>query len=375
MAKELHLQFYDQIGADFWGGEGTTAKGVAAHLAANPDAPEIILHINSPGGSVYEGYTIYNLLKTSGKKVTAKIEGYCASIATLIALSAEEIEMMPLAQWLIHNPFTAVEGTAEDLQGAIEELKRIESVLVGVYVSRTGKPEEEIRDLMKEDKFISAEQAVEMGFATRVLEPLKAVAFYNPPKKENPTKTEPEMSTEKKPSAWAKLKAAFAEVTAAFDESEPPVAASQALENGDSFYFDGELQEGTLVFTDEAMTIQPEDGEYTLEDGRVLTVSAGAVQSIAAPAPENNAELEAAQARIAELESQLSEAQNTAAAKDTTISNLKNKLKEVPGAKAKAATPPQAHSNDTEPGTGGKTEQSQAFNNAAEKLKAKYNRK
>lgn len=370
MAKELHLQFYDQIGSDFWSGEGTTAKTISAQLAANADASEIILHINSPGGSVYEGYTIYNLLKASGKKITAKIEGYCASIATLIALSAEEIEMLPLAQWLIHNPFTSIDyADADDLIQAAEELKRIESVLVGIYVARTGKAESEIRALMQDDRFINADEAVEMGFATRVLEPLKAVAFY---KSKKTNKPEIEMNEDVQNSFADKILNGIKELLKPKNEGEPtppaaPVASSETLENDSLIYFEGELSEGTMVFTDAEMTLSAADGEYTLKDGRVLTVEAGAVKAIAAAAPENSAELEAAQNRVKELETELEALKATAAAQVNTINNLK---KIVPGGTGgKAGVPPQNHAADGQPAA-----ELVPFNNAAEKLKAKYKR-
>lgn len=366
MSKELHLQFYDQIGSDFWSGEGTTAKGISEQLTANPEASEIILHINSPGGSVYEGYTIYNLLKASGKKITAKIEGYCASIATLIALSAEDIEMLPLAQWMIHNPFTFIEGTAEDLEQAAAELKRIEAVLVGVYVSRTGKTEDEIKNLMLEDRFINAEEAVEMGFATRVLEPLKAVAFY---KSNNSIKPTTEMSETKAPSPWAKIKA---KLLAAFDEAEEtetPQAASELLEDGSSFYFEGELAVSTPVFSDEAMTNALAAGDYILTDGRTMVVADGIVTDIKEVDATNDASeaLAAKDAEIERLTNELATATAQASAKDTTIKNLRAEV-----ATAKKKTPSQNHAADN---SGNAAPELTPFNNAAEKLKSKYNRK
>lgn len=367
MAKELHLTFYDQIGAGgFFFEDGITAKGIQEKLAANHEAEEIVLHINSPGGSVYEGYTIYNILKGSGKKITAKVEGICASIATLIALSAEEIEMLPLAQWLIHNPFTFIEGDAEDLQQAAAELLRIEETLVGIYVSKTGKSDQEIKDLMKEDRFLSANEALELGFASRIAEPLKAVAFYNPPKT-NPNNNV--MNEEQQNSLADKiingLKGLFQPKAEA--EVETPVAATSTLENGDTIYHEGTLAEGTAVFSDAEMTNALADGDYVLSDGRTLTVVSGAVEAIAEPVPANSADAEALAAKDMEIERLKGELEKVTNAKDTTISNLRRDL-----ATAKKVNPKQNFAGDT---SGNAAPELVPFNNAADKIKAKYNRK
>lgn len=362
MSKALHITIYDQIGSGgFFFEDGITAKGIQEKLAANTEATEIVLHINSPGGSVYEGYTIYNLLKGSGKKITAKVEGICASIATLIALSAEEIEMLPLAQWLIHNPFTMIEGDADDLEQAAAELKRIEETLVGIYVSKTGKTDQEIKDLMNEDRFLNADEALELGFANRIAEPLKAVAFYQSPKT-NQLINSPMDKTEK-PSPWAKIKA---KILAAFDEDETPVAATETLEGGEVIYFEGSLSEGTLVYTDEAMTVLVADGEHILADGRTITVAEGEVTAISEPAPANNADLGAANARIAELEGQLATIQNNAAEQLKTITSLKAQVRNKSVAK-----PTQNFAGDS----GKAAPELVPFNSAAEKIKAKYNAK
>lgn len=367
MAKELHITIYDQIGSGgFFFEDGITAKGIQEKLAANAEASEIVLHINSPGGSVYEGYTIYNLLKGSGKKITAKVEGICASIATLIALSAEEIEMLPLAQWLIHNPFTMIEGDADDLEQAAAELKRIEETLVGIYVTKTGKSDQEIKDLMNEDRFLNADEALELGFANRIAEPLKAVAFYQSPK----TNQSNNVMTEEVQNSLADkilngLKG-FLKPKAEAEAEPAPVAATETLEGGEVIYFEGSLEEGTLVYTDEAMTVLVADGEHVLADGRTITVAEGAVTAISEPAPANNADLDAANARIQELEGQLATIQNSAAEQVKTIKNLQAQVRTKTVAK-----PAQNFAGDS----GKAAPELVPFNSAADKIKAKYNAK
>lgn len=366
MSKPLHITIYDQIGSGgFFFEDGITAKGIQEKLAANTEATEIVLHINSPGGSVYEGYTIYNILKGSGKKITAKVEGICASIATLIALSAEEIEMLPLAQWLIHNPFTMIEGDAEDLQQAAAELLRIEETLVGIYVAKTGKTDQEIKDLMKEDRFLNADEALELGFASRIAEPLKAVAYYQSPKT-NPINNV--MNEEQQNSLADKiingLKGLFQPKAEAPEET--PQAASETLEDGTPIYFEGTLEKDSKVYSDEAMTSALANGDYVLADGRTVVVADGIVAEIKEPEAANavNEELVQANAEIERLKGELATVTN---AKDTVIGNLRRDL-----ATARNKTPKQNFAGDN---SGNAAPELVPFNNAAEKIKAKYNRK
>lgn len=144
-----HIYIYDEIGQSFWG-EGCSSKLIVDEVnkAKSEKAEEIHLHINSPGGSVFEGFAIYNTLKSSGIKTVAKIEGMCASIATLIALAADTVEMGEYSSFMIHNPFTSVDGDASKMAQAAEMLSKIESQLISAYVTKTGKTEEEIRNMM-----------------------------------------------------------------------------------------------------------------------------------------------------------------------------------------------------------------------------------
>lgn len=351
VAKELHISIYDEIGTVI------TADSIKSQLQAQQDASEIFLHIHSPGGNVYEGYTIYNLLKDSGKKITSKIEGVCASIATLIALSAEHIEMMPLSQWLIHPPFAGIEGTADDFEQAAGQLRSIENTLAALYVEKTGKSLEEITSLMKEDRFLTAQEALELGFANRIAEPIKAVAFYKSPETLNKNK----MPETQKTSKWKQLANFIASLGGEEEESGPaassedgaaaPVASSAALENGDNIYFAGELSEGSVVYSDAEMSNPLPDGEHILSDGRILVVAAGIVEAINEPEPSNAAaeELEAVKAENESLKAELAKAKTDIEAKAKTVRDLQGHIR------AKAQTKPAQNfaGDNVDPGTGG----------------------
>jgi ATP-dependent protease ClpP protease subunit len=121
---------------------------VKRQLQANSQADTIILHIQSPGGSVYAGYNTYHLLKSSGKKIKTIIEGEAQSIATFIALAGDTVEIRKPSVFMIHNPFAGLEGDADKMLNGASELRNIENDMATVYSMKTRIPVEEIKEMM-----------------------------------------------------------------------------------------------------------------------------------------------------------------------------------------------------------------------------------
>lgn len=167
------IALFDCIGADDNGG-GITAKQFDEQLKALGDVPDVLVRINSPGGEVMEGLAIYNTLKASPAKITVRVEGYAASSASLIAMAGDRIEIADGAFMLVHEPHQIVQGTAEDMARAQGDLERMTDSFVEIYAERTGMDEEPLRELLKEDRLLTAQEAVEMGFADAVTETMKA---------------------------------------------------------------------------------------------------------------------------------------------------------------------------------------------------------
>ena len=159
---------------------GVSLQGVMEQVAAQPRAKEFLVNINSPGGEVTEGYAIHNYLVSLGKPITTRGIGLVASIATVIFLAGRKRELYPSTQFLIHNPWTFGEGDAATLERKAAELRDLEEGLVSFYALHTGVEADQLRELMKADKFISAEQAQELRFATEVLTPVQAFATIKP---------------------------------------------------------------------------------------------------------------------------------------------------------------------------------------------------
>lgn len=150
---------------------------VQEKLDALKDASKIILHVQSPGGSVYGGYKTYHTLRSSGKPIEAIIEGECQSIATFIVLAADRIIARDPSRYMIHNPSAGMQGNAKDLENGASELRKIEQEMAEAYSQKTGRPIGEIKLMMDKETSMTASEAMGYGFIDEVKDKLKAVAF------------------------------------------------------------------------------------------------------------------------------------------------------------------------------------------------------
>lgn len=177
-AKEAEILIYDQIGLDWFGG-GVDAAAMVKEIG-QIKADTLHVRLNSPGGEVFGGYSIYNALKRFSGEVIVHVDGIAASIASVIAMAGGEIRMGEGAFLMIHDPSSIVWGTAEDMRKMAEALDKIRDSVAGTYVKRTGMKQDEIVTMMAEETWIDAAEAVAMGFADSMTEPAKienAAAF------------------------------------------------------------------------------------------------------------------------------------------------------------------------------------------------------
>lgn len=152
-----------EITQEGWGfPEDVNAQAFCRELDRYGDVEVLI---NSPGGDVFAGLLIYNLLKAHKGRVTVKVAGLAASIASVIAMAGDEILMAPSSCMMIHQPWTRTTGNARDMEKTAEMLDEISHGLMDAYARKTGKDEAEIRTLMDQETWMSAQSAVEMGFA------------------------------------------------------------------------------------------------------------------------------------------------------------------------------------------------------------------
>ena len=165
---------YDEIGA-----YGVSAKGFLAELAALPDATPLALRINSPGGSVFDAVAIYNALLRHSGAVTVWIDGIAASAASYIAMAGDEVVMPENAFLMIHDPAGMVMGTAIAMRAMAEALDKIKGSLLQGYAAKSGRPQEEIAPLMAAETWLDAKDALDLGFADRIAEPVRIAARFD----------------------------------------------------------------------------------------------------------------------------------------------------------------------------------------------------
>ena len=112
---------------------------------------------------------IYTMLKEYEGKVTVKIEGIAASAASVVAMAGDEIVMSPVAMMMIHNPATVIFGEAADLASGIKLLNEVKESIINAYEERTKLPRDKISGMMDAETWFSAQKAVELGFADKIL--------------------------------------------------------------------------------------------------------------------------------------------------------------------------------------------------------------
>jgi ATP-dependent Clp protease, protease subunit len=163
------ITVYDVIGEDPWSGGGFSSKKMAAILR-NIGAKDVTVRINSPGGSVFEGFAIYNELRNHKAKVTVEIMGIAASAASYIAMAGDEIRMGLGTFLMIHNSWGMVIGNRNDLEEAMTVLEQIDNAQVDIFEARTGLSRSEILKYMDAETFFPASEAVAKGFADSLME-------------------------------------------------------------------------------------------------------------------------------------------------------------------------------------------------------------
>lgn len=233
-----------------WDGEGVTASKFIADFRAI-DSTEVTLQINSPGGIAFDGVAIYTAIASSGKKVTGKVMGIAASAASLILMACSKIEMPANARLMLHKAGSYAFGNADELREQADVLDGIDKAMVATYAARSGKTDEDIRNLLAEgDVWLSADEAKEAGFCDEVLPLVTATALFD-------VEQLPEQA-----------RAVFAKAP----EPKTPTAAALLPEQIEAMCTEAGLQEHIAVFAlDEALTT-PEQVKAALDQARLVQV-------------------------------------------------------------------------------------------------------
>jgi ATP-dependent Clp endopeptidase proteolytic subunit ClpP len=173
------IQIFDQIGEDWFGGGGLSGKQFSDVLNEVGNGP-LLVEINSPGGNVWDGLSIYNQLRGRRAPVTTRVVGIAASIASIIALAGDKVEMADAALMMIHDPSGMASGTSEDMRKMADALDQHAEVLVGVYAKKTGRSPESIRAAMKAETWFTTAEAIQFGLVDKPIKQLAMAAKWHP---------------------------------------------------------------------------------------------------------------------------------------------------------------------------------------------------
>ena len=178
------IYIFDEIGT-----YGVTAQDFISEIKGLKDMP-INLRINSLGGDVFDGMAMYNVIKRREAKTTVYIEGIAASIATIIALGADEVIMAENSLFMIHNAWGGTSGEAKDMRKTAETLDKITSELTDIYVKKTGLSYDALAEMMDEESWLNADEAFALGFIDTISDSIKVAAKYDVSKFKNITQEE-----------------------------------------------------------------------------------------------------------------------------------------------------------------------------------------
>lgn len=272
--------------ARWWGEvEGTSFNDVAAFCEALPDDdPVIELHLHSNGGSVSEGWSIYDRLRATGKEIHAIVEGKAASMATVILMAApkENRRSYENAEILIHNPYILTGGafTADELARLEREMRKDQDKMLDLYVDRCSDAEddeekrqalrEELQKLMDEDVYITPARAMELGLIGEIIPPVSAKADGHSSNKPNKVKEMKDEKTEVKQSLLNKMLAKLG------FKSIDEVKFGMDLNTADGQTLTVEREEGSPEVGDKATP----DGEHVMPDGSTIVVVEGVITEI-----------------------------------------------------------------------------------------------
>lgn len=148
---------------------GIAARDVAEMLQ-NAGGDDLTITLKSDGGDVFEGLSIYNQISQYSGRVVIEVDAIAASIASVIAMAADELAIHGKSMLMIHNPMTAAAGDAAVFRGVADILDVVAEQIAGVYSDRSGKPVADFLEMMKSDRYITDVEAVEMGLADRIIE-------------------------------------------------------------------------------------------------------------------------------------------------------------------------------------------------------------
>jgi ATP-dependent Clp protease, protease subunit len=285
MVNEIYIQGVISSQEDFWGGQVCSPMNVREQLASMPDATELLVLIDSPGGEVDAGFSIKNILTSTELPITTRAVGTCASIATVIFLAGKTRQVFNNSQVMIHLPMAGLEGHYNEVELAKvkAQLEAETNRILTDYTTVTGTSAKEIEPFLIDGTYLTSEQAIQLNFATEIYAPIMAI---------NTNKMKHTQS-QKAVLALAKIL-----------NVDPSTLATTEVVNVNVTTKDGKtLMCDPSVTVDSTATIDGNaapDATYELENGDMVTVVSGTITMVTPATVDLTAQIEALTAQLAE---------------------------------------------------------------------------
>ena len=183
-SKVIDVYIFDEIGMG-----GVNAQGFIEEIKSFKDSP-MNLHINCVGGDVFDGMAIFNIIKKRTAKTTVYIEGIAASMGSVIALAADSVVMAENSLFMIHNAWGGAMGEAKEMKKTAKLLDKISGEIADIYVKKTKLPYDKVKEMMDEETWLNAEEALELGFIDSISDAIKVAGKYDVSKFKNITNKE-----------------------------------------------------------------------------------------------------------------------------------------------------------------------------------------
>lgn len=297
--EETKVMYQDWCGTD-----GVCFKDIHEFLGSMEEGDnDIDLRLHCPGGDCIEGWAIYDALRTSGKNISATIDGECSSMATIVLLAAPKERRFgnKNARLCIHNPAVAyldlwsgdrlTADELEQLKGKLtaQQMSLVEeqNKILNLYVERTGSDRGVLQALMNEDKYVDMDKAIELGFISSTVEP-------NTASKHNKNNKKMKVQIENRTLAKLLAMAGVAKI-------EDVAVLDQKITAADGSEFTVEREDGDPQVGDKAYP----NGTYTLDDGTVVVISDEVIESITPADDDDDEDLNSLKQQVADLTAQV----------------------------------------------------------------------
>lgn len=177
--NEARIDIYGEVVPDDWRASDVDTSAVSFRNAIKDlgEVDTLNIHINSPGGSVYDGVAIFNMLRQHKASVTVHIDGLAASIASVIAMSGDKVVMPSNSMMMIHNAMSVSMGNANDMRKMADDLEKINESVINSYIAKNPELDREyLKALMDDETWLTASEAYELGLVDVIDDPVAAVA-------------------------------------------------------------------------------------------------------------------------------------------------------------------------------------------------------